>query len=403
MKTHRTRKVLIGLAVVALLVPMFAAFEAHTINVKAHIENALQVSPKEIDFGVAFPQELLEANFTVGLSDSFMQQDRVNDVHYRLVQQRKPKTPSDKLDVVFSFDLTGSMGGYINDAKANAAAICADLKLVSPDLRIGVISQVDYPNTYDSYGYANTYGQAPDYAYKLDAPLSSDCDSVMTVINGLTLGWGADNPQDYTRMMYEAAADPGIGWRDEAQRIVIMFGDSVPHDDNLNEGISAEPWSTGGDPGRDEVMFTADDLDLQMELFHLAASSIKLYSVNPSSLEHWSYWTGLTGGVAVSPNQVGGVTAAIEEALFYDDLRPYLEKVSLDGEGDTEAAALLDKSKADLADRWGIKFYVPCIAGAVGADYTRAIAPREADYGADIWVEVYGLSYADGTTWPPDL
>lgn len=405
MKKHRTRRIIAVLAAIALLVPLFAAFEAHVINVKAHIENALQVSPKEIDFGVVFPQEELKADFTVGLSESFMAQDRVNDVHYRLVQRRKPKTPSNKLDVVFCFDLTGSMGPWIQQMKDDADAICDSLGLVSPDVRLGVISHVDYPHSYDSYGYAAQYGADPDYAYKLDHALDADCDAVKATIDSLGLGWGADLPQNYTRMMYEARVDPAIGWRPDAQRIVIMFGDSVPHDDDVNAGVpgTTGAWSTGGDPGRDEAMFTADDLDLQAEVAALAGAGIKLYAVNPYHLDHWSHWTAQTGGMAVDPAAAGGVVTAIEELLFYDDLRPYLEKVSLEDEGDTEEAALLDKSRDDITDTWGIDFYVPCIVGAVGRDYTRAIAPREADYGADIWVEVYGLSYADGTTWPADL
>lgn len=87
------RRALIGAAVIMLLVPVFAAFEAHVINVRGHIENALQVEPAEIDFGVVFPQEHLERDFGIRLSDSFMRQERVTDVFYRLVLAPKPKAP----------------------------------------------------------------------------------------------------------------------------------------------------------------------------------------------------------------------------------------------------------------------------------------------------------------------
>ena len=81
------------LAVIAAigLVPLFAAFEAHVINVTAHIENALAVSPEAIDFGTVFPEEVFEKNFRIALSDSFLAEDRVDDVHYKLVQKPKPK------------------------------------------------------------------------------------------------------------------------------------------------------------------------------------------------------------------------------------------------------------------------------------------------------------------------
>jgi len=70
-------------------VAAMSAYEAHVINVVAHIENALSVSPKEIAFGTVFPQEYMESDFTIRLSDSFQEADRVDDVEY--VIKQKPK------------------------------------------------------------------------------------------------------------------------------------------------------------------------------------------------------------------------------------------------------------------------------------------------------------------------
>jgi hypothetical protein len=79
-----------GALVIAIAaVPMFAAFEAHVINVTAHIENALSVHPKEIAFGTVFPQEYTTRDFNISLSESFMGADRVDDVQY--VIKQKPK------------------------------------------------------------------------------------------------------------------------------------------------------------------------------------------------------------------------------------------------------------------------------------------------------------------------
>lgn len=83
--------VLIGVVLVAGGVAAVSAFEAHVINVTAHIENALSVLTKEIDFGTVFPQEYLEKPFIVFLSDSFMAADRVDDVSYTIKQKPKCK------------------------------------------------------------------------------------------------------------------------------------------------------------------------------------------------------------------------------------------------------------------------------------------------------------------------
>ena len=88
-----SKKILISLlsvAVIAAGVVAVSAFEAHIINVTAHIENALSVLPKEIKFGTVFPQEYLEEKLTIELSDSFKAADRVDDVEYKIVQKLKP-------------------------------------------------------------------------------------------------------------------------------------------------------------------------------------------------------------------------------------------------------------------------------------------------------------------------
>jgi len=90
-------------SVVTLSAAMFAAFEAHVVNVTAHIENALAVSPQEIKFGTVFPQEYLKKDFKIELSKSFQDaynsdDQRVQFVDYKIVSKPKcwnndPKNP----------------------------------------------------------------------------------------------------------------------------------------------------------------------------------------------------------------------------------------------------------------------------------------------------------------------
>lgn len=93
----------IALALVAVLVvaggvAAMSAFEAWVINVTAHVENALYVHPEEIAFGTVFPQEYVESNFTVAMSDSFQAEDRVNDIMYKIVQKPKCICTQDGID-----------------------------------------------------------------------------------------------------------------------------------------------------------------------------------------------------------------------------------------------------------------------------------------------------------------
>ena len=235
-------------------------------------------------------------------------------------------------DVVFAFDLTGSMWGIIDEAKLRAGDIIADLVATGVDINYGVMSYMDYPHFYNSYGYAATYGDAGagDYAYSLDQPVTGDSAAVIAAINALVMGDGWDGPQDYTRIMYESYADPigetnptegPVGWRVGAKKLLVNFGDNVPHDNDLNEGVMGGTWSTGGDPGRDEVMFTADDLDLQTVLAEMAAAGVILLECHTSTFAqaHWEYWTGITGGgfyITDSATLVDDVVAAVTAGLI---------------------------------------------------------------------------------------
>ncbi len=80
---------LLGVVAVAGGVAAVSAYEAHVINVTAHIENALTVDAKELVFGTVFPQEYVTKDFNVTLSSSFLTAERVDDVDY--VIKQKPK------------------------------------------------------------------------------------------------------------------------------------------------------------------------------------------------------------------------------------------------------------------------------------------------------------------------
>lgn len=106
-------KILLGLGVLAVtlaVLPMFAAFEAHVINVTAQIENALDVQTDAINFGTVFPQEHLNMPLWVALSSSFLAEDRVDDVEYIIRQKPKCAITSNNGQ---SFDPENTATGHI--------------------------------------------------------------------------------------------------------------------------------------------------------------------------------------------------------------------------------------------------------------------------------------------------
>jgi hypothetical protein len=90
------KKLFLGLVMIGAtvtLLPLFAAFEAHVVNVTAKIENALYVHPQSLEYGTVFPQEHLNSSFFITFSRSFSEtnQRRVGKVDYVIKQKPKPR------------------------------------------------------------------------------------------------------------------------------------------------------------------------------------------------------------------------------------------------------------------------------------------------------------------------
>lgn len=80
---------LVAVVAVAGGIAALSAYEAHVINVTAHIENALAVSTEALKFGTVFPQEYLTQDFEIRLSDSFKAEGNADDVNYEINQKTK--------------------------------------------------------------------------------------------------------------------------------------------------------------------------------------------------------------------------------------------------------------------------------------------------------------------------
>ncbi|MDD1665689.1 MAG: VWA domain-containing protein [Methanomicrobiales archaeon] len=186
-----------------------------------------------------------------------------------------------KGDVVFVFDATASMSPVLQSMQVKGIQVMDNIRKVIPDTQFGAGSFMDYPNSYPGfYGYFGPYGCAAcgDYAWRLDGDLTDDISSASDAINSILIGDGGDLPQDYTRVIYEARS---YTWRPEAKKIYVIFGDAPPHaapsGSSLFTQMTVSPY--GGDPGRDEMPYTDDDLDYIPVVQETAAMHINIVGV----------------------------------------------------------------------------------------------------------------------------
>ncbi|MFX0182204.1 MAG: PKD domain-containing protein [Candidatus Hodarchaeota archaeon] len=202
-----------------------------------------------------------------------------------------------KGDVVFLFDATGSMNWIIADMQTKAINIMSGIRAQIPDTAFGVGSFTDYPDFYDSYGYADTYGADTDYAFTMDQDITTDATTVSNAINNIVYGSGWDIPEDYTRAVWETQH---YSWREGAKKIVVLFGDAPVH--SAPSGLTlVNPWDPpsgnlftsayGGDPGPNEIMdFTDDDLDYAPVVQEAADNHITFICVDCQPLNGLGYY-----------------------------------------------------------------------------------------------------------------
>jgi hypothetical protein len=202
-------------------------------------------------------------------------------------------------DVTIVFDATGSMSDALGEAESQISDVIGQIDSRYSDVQYAVASVRDY---------AGLYGDEGDEPWTLLQPMTSDRNAIAGAIGGLVAQGGGDEPEAYGRALYEADHDPAIGYRPGAKRLVVLVADSVPHDNDLNQGIDpsvqtqGSPFDTGVDPGPDGIVGTSDDIDWQSELSALKADGLPLYFVlfkgDASLLPYWQTWAGVTGGSA---------------------------------------------------------------------------------------------------------
>lgn len=235
-----------------------------------------------------------------------------------------------RVDLLLVIDTTGSMESLISTVQARASAIASGLRAVSPDIALGLVDVRDFP-----YGQA---GLPSDWAWQLRGALSTVDADLAAAAATLYAGGGGDAPEAYASAIAGALDSPLVGWRSGARRVIVLLGDSVPRDDDLNAGI-ANPrvpgvWTPGRpvwwrDSGPDLLPGTADDVDWQDLLDRLKAEDVtlmatisgaappELVSLSAELTRYWSAWAARAGpgGAAVDLSNVNRLPTALADLL----------------------------------------------------------------------------------------
>jgi hypothetical protein len=227
------------------------------------------------------------------------------------ISHTAPEGPIPNLDVLLLFDASASMSGPINSVRENALEIMAKVREEVPDAAFGVASFTDYPGAYEYEGHVRQYGDPNDndYPWNLDQDITTDADAVQQSLDSLEPArLGEDMPESYTRALRETL---DLSWRPGAKKVVVLFGDSVPHDTDFF--MADFNRDTGVDPGRDNDAGTGDDLDYDEVVQWLKEQEIEVIAINCTPLEDRDY-SMVEASFNHVANETGGQVYALAHA-----------------------------------------------------------------------------------------
>jgi Mg-chelatase subunit ChlD len=134
------------------------------------------------------------------------------------VDEPKPATAEERIDLVFVLDSTGSMSGLIEGAKAKIWSIANSMITLpsKPKIRIGLLTYRDRGDEYVTKSF----------------DLTDDIDKVFSNLSTFKANGGGDSPESVNQALDEAVNK--MSWNKEDKnvyKVIFLVGDCPPHMD----------------------------------------------------------------------------------------------------------------------------------------------------------------------------
>lgn len=155
------------------------------------------------------------------------------------------------VEILFSFDTTGSMAACITQVRDNVEQLTKKLFSIIPNLKVGILAHGDYEDARTTY-ITKIFN------------LSDDVKSICKFIQNVGPTCGYDNDECYELVLRQARTD--INWTANCTKIVVVIGDSNPHDKNY--------------------LFNTLKIDWRNELKLLVEANIKVYGIHALGSSH---------------------------------------------------------------------------------------------------------------------
>ena len=130
--------------------------------------------------------------------------------------------PNGPMQIVFSFDTTGSMGGALKAVRDHLCDMVQRLQTDIPAITTAVVAHGDYCDEVNRY-----------ITKHID--FTDNLPGLVHFVNNVEMTFGGDEPEAYEVMLRLVRRD--LKWSPGSQRVLVVIGDAYPHpaDDRQNK------------------------------------------------------------------------------------------------------------------------------------------------------------------------
>ncbi|RUS82694.1 hypothetical protein EGW08_009531, partial [Elysia chlorotica] len=191
------------------------------------------------------------------------------------------------MDVVFSFDTTGSMSQVLDEVKCRLNDLIQRLQADIPQLKVGIIAHGDYCDK--------------DHFYDIRTlDLTNNLPDVVSFVSETTGTGGGDIPECYELSLRHAR---DMSWREGSRRVFVVIGDAYPHQPDYAQNTLKIDW--------------------QEELSSLVKKSVTVYGVqygeDPESVSFFQRITGQSGGQHLRLQNMGDICHVIMAICYREN------------------------------------------------------------------------------------
>jgi hypothetical protein len=271
------------------------------------------------------------------------------------------ETAIDPIDVVISFDTTGSMSSVLAQVRRKIKQTVERLMGELPDIRIGIIVHGDYCDEHTTY-----------VTRHLD--LTQDTVGITHFVENTPATGGGDAPECYELVLHEALA---LSWRPEARRVLVMIGDEVAHAPEDNP----------------------QHLNWRTEVAALADRGINIYAVQAlngvAAKAFYREMAETSGGLHLSLGQFSEITAMLIAICYrqHTDIKLLTYEQELQHQG--RMSSSLKRAFATMKERGTTVAEGPIELRTVPADRFQVLEIEEAE-SIKAFVQRNGLTFKTG-------